>query len=116
MPIIQQKTRIRTPKIPRWPYTINQDSWQAQGLEVWVPLTGNIGYGYDFSGNNRHLNNVSGVSWVSDPDHGHVADFAGSGGMEVIGQHVFLPPPPQNYNDLGSPGCHQRRNSHLRHR
>ena len=95
MPIITRLRRRRFLRPAIWPYVRNEDSWQSKGLIGWYPLVGPLGYGYDFSGNGRHLNNVSGVDWRSDPRFGNIPLFDGSGGMNGNGEHFHLPAAPR---------------------
>ena len=90
MPLIQQRSRISTPKIPRWPYRINPSSWQANGLIGWYPLVGNLGYGYDFSLYGRNLDTNSGVTWTSDTEGGEVPLFDGASGLSSAAGNLYI--------------------------
>ena len=97
MPLIQQRSRISTPKIPRWPYRINPSSWQANGLIGWYPLVGNLGYGYDFSLYGRNLDTNSGVTWTSDTEGGEVPLFDGASGLSSAAGNLYIPAAPRTF-------------------
>ena len=97
MPLIQQRSRISTPKIPRWPYRINPSSWQANGLIGWYPLVGNLGYGYDFSLYGRNLDTNSGVTWTSDTEGGEVPLFDGASGLSSVAGNLYIPDAPRTF-------------------
>jgi len=82
MPVINRRYPLgRQDQAWGRPFRLNKRSWQSEGLMLWYPAMGSLGFNQliDYSGTGQNLNNLVGTpTYTFDPEWGYGIVFDGS--------------------------------------